>query len=126
MNTITIELSAEDRARLDAILEALKNITSPAKEALTAARATKTQEPVKVSTESEKTAEKATEDAKDAKEPKPAPAPDRRTVKSLAVKKIQAGHRDEVKALIQAYGAEKIDLVPEDRLAAFLADLEAI
>ena len=123
MNNITIELSAEDRERLDAILEALKNITAPAKEALTAARATKTPEPVKVSTESEKPAEKATEDAK---EPKPAPAPDRRTVKSLAVKKIQAGHRDEVKALIQAYGSEKIDLVPEDKLVTFVADLEKI
>lgn len=117
MNTITIELSAEDRARLDAILEALKNITAPAQKA---------QEPVKVSTESEKPAEKATEATEDAKEPKPAPAPDRRTVKSLAVKKIQAGHRDEVKALIQAYGAEKIDLVPEDKLVAFVADLEKI
>ena len=123
MNNITIELSAEDRERLDAILEALKNITAPAQEAQTAARATKTPEPVKVSIKSEKPAEKATEDAK---EPKPETAPDRRTVKSLAVKKIQAGHRDEVKALIQAYGAEKIDLVPEDKLVTFVADLEKI
>ena len=126
MNNITIELSAEDRERLDAILEALKNITAPAKESLTTARATKTPEPVKVSTESEKPAEKAKEDTEDAKEPKPAPAPDRRTVKSLAVKKIQAGHRDEVKSLIRAYGAEKIDLVPEDKLVTFVADLEKI
>ena len=126
MNTITIELSAEDRARLDAILEALKTITAPAQEAQTAAIATKKPEPVKVSTESEKPAEKATEAAEDAKEPKPAHAPDRRTIKSLAVKKIQAGHRDEVKALIHAYGAEKIDMVPEDKLVAFVADLEKI
>ena len=111
---------------MDAILESLKNITAPAKEAQTAAGATKTPEPVKVSTEEEKPADKATENAKYAKDPKPAPAPDRRTVKSLAVKKIQAGHRDEVKALIQAYGAEKIDLVPEDKLVAFVADLEEI
>lgn len=124
MNIITIELSAEDRERLDAILEALKNVTAHAKEEQAAARATKTPEPVKVSTEAEKTAEKAAEDAEDAKEP--ATAPDRRTVKSLAVKKIQAGHRDEVKALIQAYGSEKIDLVPEDKLVAFVADLEKI
>ena len=126
MNNITIELSAEDQSRLDAILEALKNITAPSQEAPEIARATKTPEPVKVSTESEKPAEKATEDTEEAKEPKPAPAPDRRTIKSLAVKKIQAGHRDEVKALIQAYGAEKIDLVPEDKLVAFVAELEKI
>ena len=118
MNNITIELSAEDRERLDALLEALKNSTALAKEALTAA--------IKVSIKSEKPAEKATEDTEDAKATKPAPAPDRRTIKSLAVKKIQAGHRDEVKALIQAYGAEKIDLVPEDKLVAFVADLEKI
>lgn len=126
MNNITIELSAEDRARLDAILEALKTNAVPAQEAQTAARATKTPEPVKVSPEAENPAEKATAATEDAKAPKPAPAPDRRTIKSLAVKRIQAGHRDEVKALIQAYGAEKIDLVPEDKLVTFVADLEQI
>ena len=126
MNTITIELSAEDRARLDAILEALKTNAVPAQKAQENAGEAKKPEPVKVSTESEKPAEKATEAAEDAKEPKTAHAPDRRTIKSLAVKRIQAGHRDEVKALIQAYGAEKIDLVPEDKLVAFVADLEQI
>ena len=128
MNTITIELSAEDRARLDAILEALKTITAPAQKAQENAGEAIKPEPVKVSTESEKPAEKATAATEDAKAPKPAPepAPDRRTIKSLAVKKIQTGHRDEVKALIQAYGAEKIDLVPVDKLVAFVADLEKI
>ena len=129
MNTITIELSAEDRARLDAILEALKTITAPAQEAQENAGEAKKPEPVKVSPEAVKPAKKATEATEateDAKAPKPAPAHDRRTIKSLAVKKIQAGHRDEVKALIQAYGAEKIDLVPEDKLVAFVADLEQI
>ena len=128
MNTITIELSAEDRARLDAIFEALKTLTAPAQEAQENAGEAKKPEPVKVSTEAEKPAEKATAATEDAKAPKPAPAPapDRRTIKSLAVKKIQAGPRDEVKALIQAYGAEKIDLGPEDKLDAFVADLEKI
>lgn len=47
-----------------------------------------------------------------------APAPvDRKTVKRLAVKKIQEGKRDAVKAVIASFGVEKVDQVPEEKLA---------
>lgn len=122
MNNITIDWSAEDRARIDRLAELLERITAghpattaPAEEAETLPweQAPATTAP-------------AEETETLPWEQESRPAPDRRTVKSLAVKKIQAGHRDAVKSLITAYGAEKIDLVPEDRLAAFLADLEVI
>lgn len=113
-NTITIEFSAEDRARLDRLAELL--------EGKAASMAVETVAAVSPAVD-------ATEKTMEAKPEKREPeqqAPDRRTVKSLAVNKIQAGKRDEVKALIQKYGAEKIDLVPEDKLADFAAELEVL
>jgi len=47
-------------------------------------------------------------------------------VQRMAIKKIQAGKRDDVKALIEKYGAERVGDVAEDKLAAFAAELEAI
>lgn len=108
---ITIEFSPEDRARIDRLIEILCSPAEAVKQ---------TQDEV-IYEPDENPKEAAPETITNV-----APAPSRRTVKSTAVKKIQAGHRDEVKNLIQRYGAEKIDLVPEDQLAAFLADLEAI
>ena len=128
MNNITIEWSAEDRARIDRLAELLERITAghPATTAPAEETETLPWEQAPATTAPAEPAEGA-EPAEAAQvEQTTSPAPDRRTVKSLAVKKIQAGHRDAVKSLITAYGAEKIDLVPEDRLAAFLADLEAI
>lgn len=126
MNHITIELSAEDRARLDKIIGLLGSTSlrqaQEAEKSTDVAR--KEPEAINIPTGEEtpvKSAEKAVEEA-----PAPAPAPDRRTVKSIAVKKIQAGNRDAVKALIQSYGAEKIDMIAEHKLAAFVADLEKI
>ena len=47
-------------------------------------------------------------------------------VQRMAIEKIQAGKRDQVKALITKYGAERVGDVAEDKLAAFAAELEAI
>lgn len=58
-------------------------------------------------------------------EPKP-PAPSRDEVNKLAIAKIQAKHRDEVKALLEKYGAAKVSAVPEEHLAEFKAALEAL
>ena len=61
-----------------------------------------------------------------AKEEQPAPAYTKDEVQRMAIKKIQGGKRDQVKALIDKYGAERVGDVAEDKLAAFAAELEAI
>lgn len=58
-------------------------------------------------------------------EPKP-PVPSRGEVNKLAIAKIQAKRRDEVKALLEKYGAAKVSAVPEEHLAEFKAALEAL
>lgn len=58
-------------------------------------------------------------------EPKP-PVPSRDEVNKLAIAKIQAKHRDEVKTLLEKYGAAKVSAVPEEHLAEFKAALEAL
>ena len=61
-----------------------------------------------------------------AKEDPAAPAYSKDDVQHMAIKKIQAGNRDAVKALIEKYGAKRVGDVAEDKLAAFAAELEAI
>lgn len=54
------------------------------------------------------------------------PVPTREEIRSMAAIKIQAGHRDAVKALIAKCGGTRVSDVPEDRLAEFKAGLEAM
>lgn len=69
-----------------------------------------------------------------APDPAPAQAPaaepvpvSRRDAKSAAVRKIQAGHKDEVKALISSYAESgKVDDIPEEQLAEFVANIAKI
>ena len=67
--------------------------------------------------------------------PMPAPEPEpeqkpatvtRDDVRSLATARIQAGKRDELKALLAKYNAKRVSDVAEDRLAAFAAEMEAM
>lgn len=53
-------------------------------------------------------------------------APTRDEVRQTAVVKIQAGLGPAVKALVTRYGAARVGDVPEERLAEFLAELEAL
>lgn len=64
-------------------------------------------------------------EAEEQDEPKP-PVPSRDEVNKLAIAKIRAKHRDEVKALLEKYGAAKVSAVPEEHLAEFKAALEAL
>lgn len=60
-------------------------------------------------------------------EPEQKPAPvTRDDVRSLATARIQAGKRDELKALLAKYNAKRVSDVPEDKLAAFAAEMEAL
>lgn len=67
--------------------------------------------------------------------PMPAPEPEpeqkpatvtRDDVRSLATARIQGGKRDELKALLAKYSAKRVSDVPEDKLAAFAAEMEAM
>lgn len=65
--------------------------------------------------------------------PAPEPEPEQRPatvtrddVRSLATARIQAGKRDELKALLAKYNAKRVSDVPEDKLAAFAAEMEAL
>ena len=53
-------------------------------------------------------------------------APTREEIRALATIRIQAGHRDAVKALIVKCGGTRVSDVPEGRLAEFMAGLEAM
>lgn len=58
---------------------------------------------------------------------KAAPAPDRKAVRHMVVTKIQDGRRDEVKALVAKYSpTEKLDQIPEDKMADFVSELEVL
>lgn len=67
--------------------------------------------------------------------PMPAPEPEpeqkpatvtRDDVRSLATARIRGGKRDELKALLAKYNAKRVSDVPEDKLAAFAAEMEAM
>lgn len=122
MNSIIIELCAEDRARLDAILAALTRVGQNA----TAAEIQSTQKPEKVEAEETKPAEAEapTEAAEPATEP--APAVSRADFESLVKKLLKdVGVKAKVKEIVTSYAARVSD-VPEDKLAEAFARLTAL
>lgn len=128
--TITIELSAEDRARLDAILEALKpnngqiggsidplvQTRSAVKEAPELPQKP-TEEPSQPVTprQEEKPTETAPEPPADAPKQE-APKVGRADVQRLVVELSAAGKKAEVKEIVMAY-ADRVSAIPEDKLA---------
>lgn len=52
--------------------------------------------------------------------------PNREDVQRVAVTKIQGGKGKKVKALIEKHGGTRVSDVPEENLAAFMAELEAL
>ena len=109
MNQIVIELSAEDRARLDRLAEVLEkylSIESPSRNAMTALPEA---EPVK-------------------EEPKPAetekPTVTLADVQALVQKLATptSGKRDAVKSIVNAY-AKRVSDIPTDKLAEVMTKL---
>ena len=135
MNKIIIELCAEDRARLDNILEALKGLTvAPCIEA----------EPLKPfpqeapAQEAPAPAEELPFEPEPKKQEAPAPAPapepkpaevvpevDTATLQSKVVQLVNAGKRDEAKAIILEY-APCVSQVPAEKRAEALARLNKL
>lgn len=138
MNTITIELCAEDRARLDGILEALKGYALPADtidtikamEAPTPVEAPKPAEPVqlKLVTEEKPVEEKPVEDAapwEGPEEPAPKYTADDVRAKVQKLASPTMGKRDAVKKIVEEY-APSVRLIPEDKYPEVMAKLTAL
>lgn len=134
MNTITIELCAEDRARLDLIIEGLRLIAQPKAEAELAndpaeePKTAPTTEAVKpresIPTETETKAEPIKEEPAEptvAPEPTVTPA----EVQAKVISLVQSGKRDEVKAIVTTY-APRVGEIPEDKLAEVMTKLSAL
>lgn len=136
-----IKLTA-DKKLLDAlsgiaaVLEAALKRSESAQTASVANLAASTLPPDKLAVSDEKPAEAPSTPSQAVPEPEPAPpeapeapvptAPTRDEVRQTAVVKIQAGLGPAVKALVTRYGAARVGDVPEERLAEFLAELEAL
>lgn len=134
MNTITIELCAEDRARLDKILEALAarpDCTRCAKQVVDyCTQVTGVNEyGEKVEPEAPAEAEHpvenpfpepATPKAKPA-----APAVSKSDVQQKVVALSAAGKKAEVREIVHAY-AERVSGIPEDKLPEVMAKLNAL
>jgi hypothetical protein len=146
MNTIIFELCADDRARLDRIIEALENrpncdrcvsdaitMTKTAVTEATAAKAeTKEETPTTITPPAEKPAETPTEHPLDEPpfEMNEPTAPEaltvtREDVRGKVVKLCAAGKKEEVKKVVTAY-AEAVKDIPEDKLAEVLEKLTAL
>lgn len=138
-NLITIELCAEDRARLDRLADALEKaagrmplvgidlakVMTPAAEA--PQEAEKAPE-VKQPKETQPEPGKAPAPAVEAETPAPAkeaPQVTAQDVRQVAVELIRAGKQNEAGAIIHEY-AESIGEIPADKLAEVLQKLQAV
>ena len=142
MNTITIELCAEDRARLDAILAALQKAPNCDKcvkdvaAALSTPQAPKNEpknepqsdEKKEVKENTESPAFVAAEEAPpwEADVPKVAPKHTKADLQQKVVNMVASGaDKAKVRSIINEY-AERVSLVPEDKLDEAMARLEAL
>lgn len=132
MNIITIELCAEDRARLDRLASALEAARTPViiEETIAepedyAALETAPEMPQK-STEADKveTTPTETETPKAAEKPV-APAVSEEDLRSKYMDLAATKKREQARAILTSY-AEKISLIPEDKRAEVLEKLSAL
>ena len=129
MNTITIELCAEDRARLDSLLAKLDRCIGefiPSGEVHTD-YGYKAQG-VEYATQDEAAEAKLEEIPEPYSEPCPfetAPAVTRADVQQKVVALSAAGKKEKVRAVVNAYAA-KVSGIPEDKLAEVMEKLNAL
>lgn len=127
-NVIQIELPSVE-AKLDRIIALLEGIcsgqasTAPVVVAVNAEAAEKARA-VKVQPETVISVEKPPKEVPQV----PTMSVDemKTAVRSLAVRKIQAGKTSMVKSLIEKHGGTKVSNVPDENLGAFKAELEAL
>ena len=58
--------------------------------------------------------------------PAAAPAVTRQAVQTKAIALMDAGKQEQLQALLKKYNVPALPSIPEDQLAAFMADLEAV
>ena len=128
--TLTIELSAEDRAKLDNILEAIKGLAvAPCVEA-EAPKAEAKKEAVTPAKPEPAPAEPAEQPAP---EPEPEPEPQKEAapevttaeLQSKVVQLVGAGKKDPARAIVTEY-AKSVSEIPADKRAEVLDRLNAL
>lgn len=127
---VTIELCAEDRARLDKILEALigattlKPVLQTKPVAPIAPAETKTEEPAPVKKEEPKKEEPAPVEPE---KPAAAPVPEVTTaeLQSKVVKLVSAGKKDEARGIVMEY-AKSVSDIPAEKRAEVMERLNAL
>lgn len=143
MNNITIELCAEDRARLEKLTNALMNLSEdirdnkPACEScvktvtnvLNAAQAEQPAEPVQKAKKTPTLPEAPPEEEKPTAPEKPAqnnaPTVTAAEVQQKVVSLSATGKKAQVRDIVMAY-ASKVSEIPEDKLAEVLEKLNAL
>lgn len=136
MNKITIELCAEDRARLDNIFKALEAIVGhglaldPKEAAAPTEEEPKVEAPKPAPVEEPKQAEPAKPEPVEAPaEPTPAPAAAPKVsteeLQSKVVQLVRTGKKDEARAIVTEY-AKSVSEIPEDKRAEVLSRLTAL
>ena len=110
MNTITIQLCAEDRARLDHIIEGLRFLVNQQ------AEIAPTEEPQ---------LEPVTEELQPEHIKEETPTVTAADLQTKVVSLVQSGKKDEVKDIITAY-APRVGEIPEDKLAEVMDKLKAL
>ena len=129
MNHITIELCAEDRARLDKILAALENHPNcgPCLETVKdLADAIEAQPEAPKQEEHEAPKQEEPEAPKqEATEPEPAAKYTPNDIQQAAVRLIAAGKKQQVREIVQTY-AGKISDIPTDKCDEVMAKLAAL
>lgn len=128
MNHITIELCAEDRARLDAIIAGLTGLQCDmcadrikAQLATAAPQEPKAEAPeVFTPDEPETPAEPAVEE-----KPEPVVTVTHADVQRKVVELSAAGKKEEARAIVMAY-AVRVSAIPEDKLVEVMTKLQAL
>ncbi len=125
MNTITIELCKEDRARLDRIAELLEaqkaGKVNPVENK--PQKPEKVEEPAKAQPVGEKKAEPAPAPQADKEEAAPAVTLD--DVRQLVVQLAANGKKAEARAIVTKY-AKSVGEIPADKVAAVFSELRVI
>ena len=129
MNNIIIELCAEDRARIDAVITALEKLQTPTKAKAPKVEANE-ETPTTTTPEAEAPAEypigETPFDMPGENAPDPVtPVIDRADVQRLVVELSAAGKKAEVKEIVMAY-ADRVSAIPEDKLAEVFEKLNTL
>lgn len=115
MNTITIELCAEDRARIDRVIAALEAVPA---EPLGTPEKVETVQPENVPAQEEETPTPAVEEPA-------APSVTKTDVQRKVVELSAAGKKAEVRDIVKAY-AVKVTDIPDDKVAEVWQRLVAL